>query len=221
MRLRIGDSPVAVAHRGATVVGEVGFPVASTKTLAVILWIPAWSATRTAVIRSASITWLSSRTFTPAWAQSSSSTRLGGLRVEHHGHRGEPDRRAVSSSATAPPVPITKVSAGADRVELGLCLLPTVVRQQHEPDHRRDGRAPPPPPAVIVQFDNGRGVGGSGRLLRAVTPDDRPGPGIITESWDTLDVHDGHRGVGDRPWVWLDGSQGECGGQSSLVRTDG
>jgi hypothetical protein len=50
--------------------------VASTKALAVIVWILAWSATRTAVIRSASITWLSSRTFTPARTQSSSSTRL-------------------------------------------------------------------------------------------------------------------------------------------------
>jgi len=42
---------------------------------------------------------------------------------------------AVSSSATVPPVPITKVLAGADRLRA--------------------------PPAVIVQFDNGRGVGGS------------------------------------------------------------
>ena len=76
---------------------------------------------------------------------------------------------AVSSSATVPPVPITKVLAGADRLRA--------------------------PPAVIVQFDNGRGVGG--RLLCAVTPGSSPRAGVISESWGTLDVHDGYGGVGD------------------------
>jgi hypothetical protein len=53
-------------------------------------------------------------------------------------------------------------------------LLPTVATQQHEPDHRRDSEHEQCP-AAMVQFDNGRGVDGSGRLLGAVYLDHRPG----------------------------------------------
>ncbi len=49
--------------------------------------------------------------------------------------------------------------------------------------------------AVIVQCDNGRGVAGQVGCCVQSYPDHCLKPEVITESWGTLDVHDGH-------WVW-------------------
>ena len=69
--------------------------------------------------------------------------------------------------ATVPPVSIAKVAVVADGVELDRCLLSTIVTQQHELDHRRDGgRHQRRRDSPMRQWSR---RGGSGRLLRAVT----------------------------------------------------